>query len=239
MYKLPKDLVKLKIKVLKKQMDEYVKKTSKKIRDSFYEKNLWNTKVYIKDKLPKDFNINKPLTKVQNSIHKNYFNLIDYIMIGDFDFLNKRDLDAAYDNGVIYLRNDHEKELNMADDIVHEVAHAVEKKNQDKIYGDGRLEREFLVKRRNLYYLLGDKEYGIEAYENPEYDYDFDQHLYKDIGYNHLRGAAAELFYSPYAITALREYWANGFENYLLGVRGKLKEISPVLFQKVDSFFEF
>ena len=32
-------------------------------------------------------NINKPINKVKNSIHKNYFNLIDYIMIGNFDFL--------------------------------------------------------------------------------------------------------------------------------------------------------
>ena len=102
-------------------MDDYIKKSSKKIKDSFHEKNLWNTKIYIKDKLPNDFNINKPINKVKNSIHKNYFNLIDYIMIGNFDFLNKRDLDAAYDSGTVYIRNDHENEMNMADDIVHEV----------------------------------------------------------------------------------------------------------------------
>jgi len=77
----------------------------------------------------------------------------------------------------------------------------------------------------------------MTAYENPEYDYDFDQHLYKDVGYDYLRGASAELFYSPYAITSLREYWANGFENYLLRSRGKLKEISPALYEKIDSFF--
>jgi len=42
------------------------------------------------------------------------------------------------------------------------------------------------------------------------------------------------LFYSPYAITSLREYWANGFENYLLGDRERLKDLSPILFRKVE-----
>jgi len=45
------------------------------------------------------------------------------------------------------------------------------------------------------------------------------------------------LFFSPYAITALKEYWANGFENYIVGDyndRKKLKEISPKLFKKIE-----
>ena len=95
-----------------------------------------------------------------------------------------------------------------------------------------------MFKRKYLFYLLGDKEYDIDAYNKAEYDYDFDQHLYKNIGYDNLRGVSAELFYSPYAITSLSEYWANGFENYLLRSRGKLKEISPILYSKIDSFFD-
>ena len=71
-------------------MNEYIKSSSKKFKDSFHEKNLWNTKVYIKDPLPKGFNLNIPLNKVKESIDKNYFYLIDYIMIGKFDFLEKK-----------------------------------------------------------------------------------------------------------------------------------------------------
>jgi hypothetical protein len=53
-----------------------------------------------------------------------------------------------------------------------------------------------------------------------------------------LRLISAELFYSPYAITSLREYWANGFENYLLGDKLALRDLSPVLFNKVTEILE-
>ena len=33
--------------------------------------------------------------------------------------------------------------------------------------------------------------------------------LYKKLGYDYLRSASANLFYSPYGITSLREYWAD------------------------------
>ena len=96
-----------------------------------------------------------------------------------------------------------------------------------------------MAKRLSLFFLIDDEEYDLNDYQNPEYDYDFDQHLYKGIGYDKLRTVSSGLFYSPYAITALREYWANGFENYLLRSRSKLKELSPVLYGKIDQFFEF
>ena len=75
-------------------------------------------------------------------------------------------------------------------------------------------------------------------YNNPEYNETFDKHMYSDIGYDKLRLITPELFYSPYAITSLREYWANGFENYLLGDRAALKDISPVLYRKIYNLFE-
>ena len=42
----------------------------------------------------------------------------------------------------------------MADDIVHEIAHAVEERHANHIYGDGRLQNEFLGKRERLYQIL-------------------------------------------------------------------------------------
>ena len=43
------------------------------------------------------------------------------------------------------------------------------------------------------------------------------------------------LINSPYAITSLREYFANGFEAYFLDVdnRNSLKNTSPVLYEKI------
>ena len=170
-----------------------------------------------------------------------FFDNVDGFFVGYADefFKGDREYNAMFKDGAIYLSPDQDNEKDLLDDILHELAHAVEKKNEEEIYGDGRLEREFLAKRNTLYHLLDDENYDIEDYENPEYDYKFDQHLYKGIGYDKLRTISSGLFYSPYAITALREYWANGFENYLLGNKNKLKELSPVLYNKIDSLFDF
>ena len=71
-------------------------------------------------------------------------------------------------------------------------------------------------------------------YLSPEYNESFDNHLYKELGYDYLRNISPGLFYSPYAITSLKEYWANGFENYLLGDKQKLKDLSPILYNKIE-----
>jgi len=42
------------------------------------------------------------------------------------------------------------------------------------------------------------------------------------------------LFYSPYAATSLREYFANGFENYFLKNKIYLKKISLNLYNKIE-----
>jgi hypothetical protein len=73
---------------------------------------------------------------------------------------------------------------------------------------------------------------------NPEYDSVFDDYLYNFLGYDLLGPLTSEYFYSPYGITSLREYWANGFENYFLGDRQKLKDISPILYTRIKSLIE-
>jgi len=221
-------------------LKQYILEGSKKSKVDFKRYNIYGKPFIFSQPFEKKINLEYIKNKIETLIPEHFLDNVDGFFVGYVEefFHGNREYNAMYKDGAIYLSPDQDDERDLLDDILHEVAHAVEKTNEDKIYGDGRLSREFLAKRKHLYYLLGDKEYGIEAYDNPEYDYEFDQHLYKNIGYNSLRGISAELFYSPYAITALREYWANGFENYLLGSRGKLKEISPVLYQKIDSLFD-
>ena len=156
--------------------------------------------------------------------------------------LNKRDLDAAYDNGTIYLKNDHEKEMNMADDIVHEVAHAVEERYEEIIYSDKELEREFIGKRKRLYSMLDSEipdNLDIQSYLEIEYSVNFDNFLYYDVGYPLLRALTSELFNSPYAITSLNEYFANGFVAYHYDkAYKKLKDLSPILYNKIQTIDE-
>tara|TARA_R100001079_G_scaffold966_2_gene649 strand:- start:386 stop:1054 length:669 start_codon:yes stop_codon:yes gene_type:complete len=220
---------------------EYIIEGMKKSQKKLKQYKIYGKPFIFSKNFENDINLDYVKNKIETLIPEYFLDNVDGFFVGyvkEF-FKDGREYNAMFKDGAIYLSPDQDDNRDLLDDILHEIAHAVEEKHEDKIYGDGRLEREFLAKRKHLYYLLGDKEYDIDDYDNPKYDYKFDQHLYKNIGYDKLRGVSAELFYSPYAITALREYWANGFENYLLGSRGKLKEISPVLYQKVDSFFDF
>ena len=76
---------------------------------------------------------------------------------------------------------------------------------------------------------------SMEMALDPDYFREFDEFLYKEVGYPVLTTLTMGLFYSPYAITSLREYFANGFENYFEGGAQEVKEISPVLYNKIDS----
>ena len=222
-------------------MQDYIVTEAEKSKKKLKQYTIHGKPFMFAQPFERDIDLNYVKRKVETLTPEYFFDNVDSFFVGYVDefFKDGREFNAMFKDGAIYLSPDQDNEADLLDDILHEVAHAVEKIHKDKIYGDRRLDREFIAKRTHLYYRLGDKEYDIDSYSNPEYDYEFDQHLYKNIGYDTLRGFSAELFYSPYAITALREYWANGFENYLLGVREKLKEISPVLFQKVDQFFEY
>ena len=65
---------------------------------------------------------------------------------------------------------------------------------------------------------------------NPNYVLEFDEFLYKTVGYDLLRDLTVELFVSPYAATSLREYFANGFEHYFFTYR-KLGVTNSILLQ--------
>ena len=222
-------------------MFDYILESTEKSKKNNKVFSIHGTPFVFAQSFKNNINLDYIKRKIESLTPEYFFDNVDGFFVGYVKvfFKDGREYNAMYKDGAIYLSPEQDNEKDLLDDIIHELAHAIEKTNQDKIYGDGRLEREFVAKRKYLYYLIGDKERDLQDYANPEYDNDFDQHLYKNVGYDKLRGVSAELFYSPYAITALREYWANGFENYLLRSKGKLKEISPVLFQKVEQFFEY
>ena len=65
---------------------------------------------------------------------------------------------------------------------------------------------------------------------------ELDDFLYKKVGYDKLSLMIPGLFLSPYSITSIREYFANGLEEYLLGEPNVIKSLSPVLYKKLNSF---
>ena len=68
---------------------------------------------------------------------------------------------------------------------------------------------------------------------NTKFDKDFDKFLYSDVGYQKIRNLAPTLFIRPYASTSVREYFATGFEDYYLNGGLQLKNISPILYDKI------
>lgn len=220
-------------------MKEYIKESSKRYKIQnlkFYDKP-----VYVMKPITNNVDLVQVLSDIESKIPKNLTGNFEVVYVGDFDFFHEkgRSYNAAFKDGAIYITNEQEDYDDLIDDIVHEMAHSIERQSKynDVIYNDGLVEKEFLGKRKYLFHVLDEPIDMMLDYINPDYDKKFDMYLYKNIGYDKLRSMTHSLFFSPYAITALKEYWANGFENYIVGDyndRQKLKEISPELFKKIE-----
>ena len=198
--------------------------------------------IYVKDELifiDNKSTLEDVIEIVENSLPSFLVSNVDVIYVGDFSLFQERDTNAAYENGAIYVINVQDSAMDMADDIVHEIAHAVEEKFYDEIYGDGRVENEFLGKREKLYQILKAYEepmIDFAYFQNPDYNDKFDEYLYMQIGYPALNAFGNGLFYSPYAATSIREYFARGFEAFFLHKDLKtLANISPILYNKLEN----
>jgi len=201
---------------------------------------MYNSKVvYVSSPLPEGFDLQYVLSTVEDRVPPRFAHEVDYVMVGQNDELNAREINAMFKDGAIYVTNEQENEEDMIDDIVHEIAHSTEKMYGAEIYSDSEIEVEFLGKRKRLLDLLK-AEYGEEIramskkFLEVEYSKRFDEFLYKGIGYPKLTMLTLGLFVSPYGITSLREYFANGFEEYFLGDIEYVRKISPKVYLKIN-----
>jgi len=191
--------------------------------------------VYIKDRLPEEIDPEFVFKYINARIPFHLTTGIDIIYIGQFPEMKEREINAFYEDGAIYVSNDQDDEMDMIDDIIHELAHAVEVNNDELIYGSGAIQNEFMAKRKKLATYLEEmfdvpKDFLI----NIEYDREIDNFLYKVVGYEILNQMSANIFVSGYAATSVREYFARGFEEYFIGGKDKLKSLSPILYEKID-----
>lgn len=204
--------------------------------NTFFGKDI----VHIIDPLPEHVSIDNVLKRVERTgIYHDLVKDIDAIYIGEFDLLVQRDISALYYHDTIYITNDQENENDIFDDLIHEIAHAVESSKKEYIYGDLELEREFMKKRRQVYDSLVELKFDIEWEDmnSPQYEKKLDNFLHKEVGYDMLGHVINGIFVSPYSVTSVREYWAKGFEHFLLGKSLDLKEVSPVLYNKIEKLF--
>jgi hypothetical protein len=221
----------------RKKIVNYVKSNSRPTGKHLPEYNFGSFQVFIQDPLPEHVDIKKIFSEIENVIPEHLLELLDVIYIGDFSFLRERDINAMYADGAIYILNEQDDNDDLKDDVVHELSHAVDEQYGDFLYAEGLLEDEFLLKRNKLRRILSHQGYDISKYDfyNPDYDQEFDEFLYSEIGYDVLRIMTVDIFTGAYAATSLREYVARCFEEYYLGNRVYLQDICPYVYKKLSA----
>ena len=204
---------------------------AKRLKDQY---QMNGVQVFIKDSLPEEIDPDFIFNYVGSRIPLFLMSNVDMIYVGQFPEMKERDINAFYENDAIYITNEQDDEMDMIEDIVHEISHAVEHYNREEIYGDGTLQREFIAKRKRLSALLSQR-YNVPNDFNVNFHYDraIDEFLYRDVGYDALNQICAGIFPSAYASTSVSEYWAKGFEELFIGEKTSLKNLCPVLYKKL------
>jgi hypothetical protein len=220
-------------------MIEYVKESVMMAKQNQKEFPLDDgTVAYIKDPLPDNVSLESVLEKIDKALPPWVTDEIDMIYIGHFDIFDDRSINSLYADGAIYITNNQDDELDMVDDIMHEAAHAIEAPYGSIIYESGELESEFLQKRMKLFQLLKTQDIKIsnarQMFLNIEFNRDFDDFLYKKVGYDLLDSLLIGVFIRPYAATSINEYFATGFTEYYLGDRLYLRDTCPKLYKILD-----
>ena len=225
-------------------MKEYLKNTfneNLKKRKHYF---IHHVPVFIINPFPDSLDANYIMKSVEEAIPPLFMAALEGIYVGDFPELKDREIQAFNKDDAIYLSSfsdqpDISPEL-IIRDIIHEISHAVEKEFYFDIYDDDSIRKEYEGKKQRLADLLRAEgfEFPQKLFFSDDYVDELDNFLYKKIGYDKLSILSAGLFLSPYSITSIREYFGNGFEEYIKGDTNYLKQISPALYTKVEELVE-
>jgi len=217
-------------------MREYIAESSKKAKEGRKVFKLFgHILVQLESNLPHGVDIEAVLVSVKQRLPKHLLDDVDAIYIGNFKMLNDRQVDSMFVDGSIMIKSNHESNEALFDTMMHEFAHAIEVKEKDFIYGSGDLVNEFLSKRKLVFHTLRD-DYDIDKklFLDPNFNQALDTFFSQEIGYENLGVITSNIFMSPYGITSVREYFANGLEHYYIDGPEQLKKISPVLSSKIE-----
>lgn len=204
------------------------------------EYRIGDTVILIKNKFTGDFEIDSVIETVKR-LPYSILSVADSICIGDFPFLKKKQIEAIYNDRMIYITNKQDSAQQFMKNLIHELAHGCEEYYYYDIYSDHSIKDEFISKRIKMYEIMtayGYDEFKKESYLNADYEEAFDEYLYKTVGYDKLGSLVRGIFLSPYAATSLREYFANGFEKYFLEGDKEIDRVCPALNSKLNLFTE-
>jgi hypothetical protein len=194
---------------------------------------IHNTPVFVMHEPPQEMSVPSFCEEAEEIMSAHLLNGVDVVYIGDFKELGDRN--AAFMNGGIYMTAAEPTVFDMLENFVHETAHSLENQYAWQIYDDS-LIQEFKGKRTRLRGLLEAEGYKINPllYDFTEYNKKFDEFLAHEVGYPTLLSLTMGLFVSPYGATSIQEYFANGFEKYFLDNPRTVRDISPILYRKIE-----
>ena len=217
-------------------LQKYIQEQQKKLEKSdFYSSG--GIHVYFKDPVDNDeINVELCVSHLEKKVPSHLLGEIEMIIIGWFEEFAERHINAFYKDGALHISNVQDDAEDLFDDILHETAHSIETPYGHYLYGDDKLKKEFLRKRKHLHDILWAN--GFKAPEtffaNTEYNKEFDMFLYEKIGYDKLSSLMSGLFINPYAATSLSEYFATAFTEFYINSNHKfLKTISPAVYKKL------
>lgn len=192
--------------------------------------------VHIDEPLPDDISIERVLKTVEQKLPSVYYQDLRAVRVGSYKEFDRRQVNALYKDQTLFISNEQDNMKDLLDDIIHEIAHHLETKAAEEIYGDRLVIREFIKKREQMKFELRSEGYWTQEYDFRELKFkeSFDDFLYKRVGKRMLHMVTTGLFIRPYAAVSLREYFATGFEAYYLGKRDELFQISPELYNKIS-----
>jgi len=212
-------------------------KRSRKLKDQY---SMRGTQIYVNDQPPEHINLEFVFDYITARVPKKLLDSVDVIYVGQFPEFEERDINAFYDSGAIFITNEQDDDQDMIDDIIHEIAHAVEERYNDFIYSDSSIEREFMAKRETLFNLC--QSYDLHPPKsmlvNSDFDQIIDDYLYLEVGYDVINDLVNGLFISAYAATSLSEYYARTFEEWVFGHRDQVRKLSPALYNIFEDLFE-
>ena len=181
--------------------------------------------------------VEEVIHKMETVLPQHFRDEIEMIIFGWFDEFEERNINAFYNDNAIYVSHLQDDAADLYDDLIHEIAHSLEEAYGYEIYADEDIKDEFLRKRKYLHDVLWKLGYRapLSFFEDIEFNQEFDDFLYKKIGYDKLSVIMSGMFISPYAATSLREYFATAFTEYFLDSNHEvLKKVSPAAFYKIN-----
>lgn len=221
-------------------MDKYIKKSHNKVMTERKEFTLFGTiSVFVKDPLPPEVSMTEVIMDLEDTIPPHFLYQVETILIGQFKELQDRKIRGAYLDDGIYVTNEQPSEAQLFEDIIHEIAHSVEKMFEFELYADGTVEKEYIGKKIRFLDLLSANGVNVPSrlrYET-EYSKMFDEFLFFQIGYEKIAPFTEGLFLNPYASVSVSEYFATAFEHYFAEANPEyVKKICPTLFSKIREF---